>query len=326
LIVVLICSLIVIFLASGLLLRFFLRKPLNVLAQGMDRIAKGEFDQQTQNLSYTELTGIAERFSQMATRIKARENALIDINQEMQKVNARLRQRFKYEQLLAEMSAQAASNTNFHQFVKESLLALGEVFGMTWIGLYLSRPNGDRLTLTSEWTSGQKPPLPSEISMANDGLGNELIHSLRSDQAIQFDNTQLHDQASTDDLFYPPMLQTLLALPLFVQQSFYGGILFGDGVDTQRWEDIKPLLETAVQIIVRFVESVQARELLLRSEERFREMAEMLPETIFEMDRDGQLTYVNRSGLEQFGYSHDDLQERVAGRRYVCSGRAPAAA
>lgn len=309
LIMVLVCSLIVIFLASGLLLRHFLRKPLNVLAQGMDRIAKGEFDQQTQNLSYTELTGIAERFSKMAARIKARENALIDINQEMQQVNARLRQRFKYEQLLAEMSAQAASDTNFQQFVKESLCALGEVFGIAWIGLYLSRSMDNRLTLTSEWTSGETSPLSSEISADNAGLGNELIHSLRSNHAIQFDNTQLQDQASIDDRFYPPMLETLLALPLFVRQSFYGGILFGDVVDTQRWEDIKPLLETAVQIIVRFVESAQARELLLRSEERFREMADMLPETIFEMDRNGRLTYVNRNGLEQFGYSYDDLQE-----------------
>jgi len=321
LILVLVCSLIVIFIASGLLLRFFLRKPLNILAQGMDRIAKGEFDQQTQNLSYAELTGIAERFSQMASRIKARENALIDINQEMQRVNTQLRQRFKYEQALAEMSAQAASNTNFHQFAEESLRTLGAVFGLTWIGLYRRRPNGDRLTLASEWTSGGKYTLPPAISIADAGLGTELIHSLQSNQTIQVDNSQLHNELSADDLSYPPTLKTLLALPLFVRQSFYGGILFGDVIDTRQWEDIKPLLETAIQIIVRFIESAQARELLLRSEERFREMAEMLPETIFEMDRDGQLTYVNQSGLKQFGYTHDELLELRAADMFAPAER-----
>lgn len=309
LIVVLLCSIIVIFLASGLLLRLFLRKPLRALAQGMDRVAKGEFDHQTKNLSYTELTDIAERFNQMASRIKARENALVDINQELKELNAQLRQRFKYEQLLAEMSTHAASSTSYRQFVEESLRSLGEALGATWIGLYRNRSNDDCLTLTSEWPSGETFKRPSRIIMVAAGLGTELFHSLRANQPIKLDHKQLHTQDSADDVFFSPSLKTLLALPLFVKNTFYGGVLFGDVAETRKWEDVAPILETATQIIVRFIESMQAQTLLLRSEERFREMAEMLPETIFEMDDDGQLTYVNQSGLEQFGYSHRDLQK-----------------
>jgi PAS domain S-box-containing protein len=46
---------------------------------------------------------------------------------------------------------------------------------------------------------------------------------------------------------------------------------------------------------------------LQESEARFRDMAELLPETIFEMDLDGNLTYANISGSIQFQFTPEDL-------------------
>ena len=48
---------------------------------------------------------------------------------------------------------------------------------------------------------------------------------------------------------------------------------------------------------------------LRESEARFRELAEMLPETVFEADAQGRITFVNRRGLELFGYDSDDLDK-----------------
>ena len=47
---------------------------------------------------------------------------------------------------------------------------------------------------------------------------------------------------------------------------------------------------------------------LRESEERFRELAELMPETIFEMDFDGNLTYVNRNAYNYFGYTRADFE------------------
>ena len=44
------------------------------------------------------------------------------------------------------------------------------------------------------------------------------------------------------------------------------------------------------------------------SEERIRQITEFLPQTVFEVDRGGRLTYVNRNGLLQFGYDPSDLE------------------
>ena len=53
----------------------------------------------------------------------------------------------------------------------------------------------------------------------------------------------------------------------------------------------------------------QAEEALKESQERFKDMAELLPTIISELDRDFNLTYVNQAAFETFGYSQDDFEE-----------------
>ena len=54
-------------------------------------------------------------------------------------------------------------------------------------------------------------------------------------------------------------------------------------------------------------ERKQAAEAIQESQERFRELAELLPETIYEVDTAGNLTFVNRKAFEQFGYTKQDF-------------------
>ncbi len=51
----------------------------------------------------------------------------------------------------------------------------------------------------------------------------------------------------------------------------------------------------------------QAEEALRNSEVRFRELADMLPQIVFETDIHGNLTFVNRNAFDTFGYTEDDL-------------------
>jgi PAS domain S-box-containing protein len=48
---------------------------------------------------------------------------------------------------------------------------------------------------------------------------------------------------------------------------------------------------------------------LREGEERFRELAELMPETVFEMDLEGNLTFVNRNAFNYFGYTPQDLKK-----------------
>ncbi len=50
-----------------------------------------------------------------------------------------------------------------------------------------------------------------------------------------------------------------------------------------------------------------AEKALQESEERFRDMAEMLPEIIYEIDAQGNLTFVNQSAFTQFQYTEEEF-------------------
>jgi len=52
-------------------------------------------------------------------------------------------------------------------------------------------------------------------------------------------------------------------------------------------------------------ERKQAEERLRESEERFRNIAEMLPEVVFELDLSGKLRFANRKAFEIFGYTEE---------------------
>ncbi len=52
-------------------------------------------------------------------------------------------------------------------------------------------------------------------------------------------------------------------------------------------------------------------EALAESERRFQELADLLPQPVFEMNLQGMITYTNRIGLGVFGYTEEDFQNGV---------------
>jgi len=47
---------------------------------------------------------------------------------------------------------------------------------------------------------------------------------------------------------------------------------------------------------------------LRESETKFRDLTELLPQTVFETDERGNLTFANRAGFDRFGYTQDDFE------------------
>ena len=75
----------------------------------------------------------------------------------------------------------------------------------------------------------------------------------------------------------------------------------------------KKLLEAKLKQHTEQLESLveQRTQTLRESEERFRELAELLPETVFELDTKGRVLFTNRAGLETFGLTAEDLRRGI---------------
>jgi len=77
---------------------------------------------------------------------------------------------------------------------------------------------------------------------------------------------------------------------------------------------------TSIVFVVRDItERKRADEALQKSDERFRKLAESLPEIIFEMDLQGNLTYVNQNAFVIAGYSPEQFGQGFNGFAIIAS-------
>jgi len=65
------------------------------------------------------------------------------------------------------------------------------------------------------------------------------------------------------------------------------------------------------QVNLAMKERQRAEDALRESEKRFREMAELTPQTIFETDITGRLSFANHKAFDSFGYSQEDFDRGI---------------
>ncbi len=78
-------------------------------------------------------------------------------------------------------------------------------------------------------------------------------------------------------------------------------------------KDNEGIISGLVGVYTDITEHKKAEEDLRRSEQRFRELAELLPQTVFELDLDGRLTFLNRYAYKVFGYDREDFRDGLNG-------------
>lgn len=72
-----------------------------------------------------------------------------------------------------------------------------------------------------------------------------------------------------------------------------------------------PETRESVASLIDITDRNTAQEALRQSEERFRDLARLLPETVFETNADGRLTFVNEISFERFGYTQQEMDRGI---------------
>ncbi len=75
---------------------------------------------------------------------------------------------------------------------------------------------------------------------------------------------------------------------------------------------IAPFGENKLFMIIRNITLRKKAEYeVIENKQRFIEFADIIPQTIFETDKDLNIVYINQYGLESTGYSHDDINKTI---------------
>ena len=91
--------------------------------------------------------------------------------------------------------------------------------------------------------------------------------------------------------------------------EFRGKIRSGEVRDFYVNVAMIPGTTDSVVSMIDITERKQMEDALKHSEERFRDIANLLPETVFESDENGILTFVNQGSLEQFGFTQAEVDK-----------------
>jgi PAS domain S-box-containing protein len=196
--------------------------------------------------------------------------------------------------------------------IKKALKEMGEFAGVDRSYVFLLSQVGMTASNTHEWCrQGVEPQIDRLQDLPVEGFGWTLKNILQQRTVVidNVDEMPLEAEAEKEE-YQREDIKSLIIVPLVSGDNVIG--LAGlDAVRSQRkWsQDEVTLLQLVGNTIANALVRKRAEQALRDSEERFREMAEMLPQSLLEIDLNGVLTYHNRNAVAQLGYSPEDLRQ-----------------
>jgi PAS domain S-box-containing protein len=232
------------------------------------------------------------------------QGVVIDVS-ERKKAQQELAVRLAYEQMLAEVSADAVASADLDGFIDATLRRLGETTGVSRV--YLFRLGGGRLRNTHEWTAPGVPAEKDNLQDEDPAATPYWMERMEADEAIAAHVASL--PAAERAVLEPQGIISILAVPLFVQGRLGGFVGFDECRSRRIWSphDIG-LLRTVVRHIASAIERKEAEAALRESEARYRAIVEDQTEFITRfVPADWTLTFVNEACCRFFGKEREEL-------------------
>ncbi|MCJ7581772.1 MAG: PAS domain S-box protein, partial [Candidatus Aminicenantes bacterium] len=136
------------------------------------------------------------------------------------------------------------------------------------------------------------------------------MEMLNNNKIINYKDIEDIPGGPEKELLRSQNIKSILVVPLFVNNAFYGFMGFDECLYHRKWlnEDVD-ILKTTAQIISNAFESKHAEETLRASEGKYRALFETAQDAIFLSDESGRFLDVNQAACESLGYLKEELLE-----------------
>ena len=229
---------------------------------------------------------------------------------ERKKVLEALANKASLERIISKASRQFLTLSELDNSINARLADIGCFCRAGRAYLFQFASDGATMNNTHEWCA---PGVKPEIENLQ-GLPLEMfpwwMKTLEAGGNIHVKNvSELPPEARAErEILEAQEIKSVLVVPFLVENRLAGFLGFDNVASTRAWgeKEIIPL-RTLAEIIGTAVTRKRAVEALRQSEARFRDLADMLPQIVFETDVKGNLTFVNQNAFNTFGYTNDDV-------------------
>jgi len=136
------------------------------------------------------------------------------------------------------------------------------------------------------------------------------MEMMNNNKIINYKDIEDIPGAPEKELLRSQNIKSILVVPLFVNNAFYGFMGFDECLYHRKWldEDVD-ILKTTAQIISNAFESKQAEDALRESEGKYRALFDTAQDAIFLSDERGRFLDINQAACESLGYTKEELLE-----------------
>ncbi|MGD8268352.1 MAG: PAS domain S-box protein, partial [Desulfobacterales bacterium] len=212
--------------------------------------------------------------------------------------------------IISEASRRFLTLTELDKSINACLADIGRFCAAGRAYLFQFTPDGTTMNNTHEWCA---PNVKPEIQNLQ-GLPLEMfpwwMKLLEAGENIHVKNVaELAPEARAEkEILAAQNIKSVLVVPFLVDNRLAGFLGFDNVASARTWgaKELIPL-RTLSEIIGAAVTRKRAVEALRQSEAQFRDLADMLPQIVFETDVKGNLTFANQNAFDTFGYTKEEF-------------------
>jgi len=180
------------------------------------------------------------------------------------KADAELKKRLAYEKMIGGVSQLALQEESLEVFLTESLRLMGEGTGASRAYLFEADRGKGTMSNTFEWTAPGITFQKENLQEIPEAEFTWWMDRLKKREVINYRDIEDISDEATKEILRPQEIKSLLVLPVYVKEEYYGFIGFDDCRQHREWSKADvDLLQMAAELISGYILRKKSEEEIL---------------------------------------------------------------
>jgi len=227
---------------------------------------------------------------------------------ERKETEKKIHKTLERQHILSQIAFILNAHENFEYKVNEALRILGNYLQVHRVLIFQNILSNKATSCIFEWHADEFLPRRFDLQAIPYSLLPEISRQLDHEPYAVYESISQVPQELIP-YFRPYEIHALMAISFrFDEKHPFGFLSIIDHKQKHNWkESDKRFILTFCEILMSTFRQKQNFDLLVKSEKRFRELAELLPEMVCEAAINGKMTFANKYAQVQFGFTENDL-------------------